>query len=251
MKISVALITYNSETFLRPQIDTILENLGPDDEIIVSDDGSTDSTGEILSSYAKQDSRFRLFSIPHSGCNANYENAISHCTGDIIFLSDDDNVWLPNKTEEVLKIFEANPHVDFVMHDCQICDADLKEIKPSFFQDRKAKPGLLRNIMKCSYGGSLIAFKTTLVQRIVPFPKKMPVFYDEWIGLEASKHGKVYFLPKVLSKWRRHSGSASTGFVGEDGQTIAKKKAHFKGSLRRLHERIHTRLVKLWWALTR
>lgn len=250
-KISVALITFNSEQFLRPQIDTILQNLGPSDEIVVSDDGSTDSTMEILSSYAKNDNRFKIFSISHSGCNGNYENAISHCTGDVIFLSDDDNVWLPNKVREVMKVFSDNPKIWLVMHDCQICDASLNEIKPSFFADRNAKPGLFRNIMKCSYGGSLIAFRKELVQRIIPFPKKMPVFYDEWIGLEASKHGHVFFLPLVLSKWRRHSGSASTGFIGQNGQVVVKKRASLKGWFRRFHERVHTRCVKLWWAVFR
>jgi glycosyltransferase involved in cell wall biosynthesis len=251
MKISVALITYNSEQFLRPQIDTILENLGPEDEIVVSDDGSTDSTKDILASYASKDPRFHLFSIVHSGCNANYENAISHCTGDLIFLSDDDNVWLPNKVSAVKEVFQKNPGVWFVMHDCQICDQDLNEIRPSFFKDRNAKPGLFRNIMKCSYGGSLIAFRKELTARILPFPKKMPVFYDEWVGLEASKHGKVYFLPQILSKWRRHGGSASTGFISSNGQVVSKKKAQFKGSFKRFHQRIHTRVVKLWWALVK
>lgn len=251
MKISVAVVTYNSAQYLRPQLDTILENLGPADEIIVSDDGSTDSTLQILKSYQDNDSRFRVFSIKHSGCNANYENAISRCTGDIIFLSDDDNVWLPNKVSEVLKVFSDNPKVSLVMHDCQICNADLSEIKPSFFQDRNAKPGLFRNIMKCSYGGSLIAFRSSLVHRIIPFPKRMPVFYDEWIGLEASKHGKVYFLPEILSKWRRHVGAASSGFIASNGQVVAKKKIHIKGSFKRFHERVHTRIVKLWWALTK
>ena len=251
MKISVALITFNSEKYLVPQIDTILANLGPDDEIVVSDDGSTDGTLGILKRYADADKRFRLFSIQHSGCNGNYQNAISHCTGDFIFLSDDDNVWLPNKVKMVIQTFEKHPEVWLVMHDCQICDQDLKEIKPSFFQDRNAKPGLFHNIMKCSYGGSLIAFRKELVKRILPFPRKMPVYYDEWIGLEASKHGRVLFLPLVLSQWRRHAGTASTGFVSADGKVTAHKKKSVKGLWRRFHQRIHTRAVKFWWALTR
>jgi len=251
VKTSVALVTYNSEKYLRPQVDTILENLGPNDEVVVSDDGSTDSTMSILKDYASKDPRFKLFSISHSGCNANYENAISHCSGDVIFLSDDDNVWLPNKVRTVLQTFEKNPKLWLVMHDCSICDAELHEMKPSFLEDRKAKPGLLKNIMKCSYGGSLIAFRKELVAYIIPFPKKMPVFYDEWIGLEASKHGKVIFLHQVLSKWRRHTGSASTGFIAANGQVVLKKKAYLKGSLKRFHQRVHTRVVKLWWALTR
>jgi len=251
MKISVALITFNSQEYLRPQIDTILENLGPNDEVVVSDDGSSDETLSILGDYANKDPRFHIYRIQHSGCNGNYQNAISKCTGDLIFLSDDDNVWMPNKVSEVVKAFEAHPEVWMVMHDCQICDQDLKEIKPSFFEDRKAKPGLFRNIMKCSYGGSLIAFRKELIQRILPFPKRMPVYYDEWIGLEASKHGHVLFLPMVLSKWRRHSGSASTGYIASNGTVTAHKKNRVKGAWSRLHQRIHTRVVKIWWAIFR
>ena len=251
MKVSVAMITYNSEIFLRPQIDTILSNLSSIDELVVSDDGSSDQTLQILQDYAKKDRRIKLFSISHSGCNANYQNAISKCSGDIIFLSDDDNVWMPNKVAEVLKAYEDNPDVWFVMHDCEIADEHLQEIKASFFKDRKAKPGLLRNILRCSYGGSLISFKKDLCHYILPFPRKMPVFYDEWIGLQASKRGHVLFLPKVLSIWRRHTGSASTGYIDSSGHVVKHKRANLKGSLSRFHQRIHTRVVKLWWALTK
>ena len=108
MKVSVALVTYNSEKYIREQIDTILPNLMPDDEIIVSDDGSSDSTLDILHGYAVVDSRFKIHQIEHSGCNSNYENAIWRCTGDVIFLSDDDNVWLDGKVEAVKKVSQTS-----------------------------------------------------------------------------------------------------------------------------------------------
>jgi glycosyltransferase involved in cell wall biosynthesis len=249
MKTSVALITFNSEKFLRPQLDTILENLGPEDEVIISDDGSTDATAAILKSYQEKDPRIQCFSIAHSGCNKNYENAISHCSGDVIFLSDDDNVWKANKVSEVVKVFKENPSVSMVMHDCVVTDEALNPILPSLFDNRKAKPGLFRNIMKCSYGGSLIAFRKELVKKILPFPRYMPVFYDEWIGLQASKHGKVVFLHETLSFWRRHQGSASSGYLSTNGKATAKKKAALRGSLKRFWQRIWTRTVKIWWAL--
>ena len=251
MKVSVALVTYNSEKYLKEQIDTILQNLGPDDEVVVSDDGSIDSTPNILNSYIASDSRFRIHQIEHSGCNGNYENAIKHCTGDIIFLSDDDNVWLDSKVDTVKKVFEANPEVGFVMHDCKVCDANLIAIAPSYFKLRNARPGLWRNIMKVSYGGSLIAFRKELLKYILPFPKKMPVFYDEWIGTMASKHSKVVFIPEVLSKWRRHNGSQSTGYLSSGGKATTKKKVSFKGSISRFWQRVSTRLVKIGWAIFR
>ena len=251
MKISVALVTYNSEKYLKEQIDTILLNLGPNDEIVVSDDGSVDSTLEILNSYAASDSRFKIHQIEHSGCNRNYENAIQRCSGDIIFLSDDDNVWLDGKVDTAKKVFEADPEVGFIMHDCEVCDASLVTIASSYFKLRNARPGLWRNIMKVSYGGSLIAFRKDLLRHILPFPKKMPVFYDEWIGTMASKHSKVVFIPEVLSKWRRHSGSQSTGYLSSGGKVTAKKKASFKGSISRFWQRVSTRLVKIGWAIFR
>lgn len=251
MKISVALVTYNSEKYLKDQVDTILLNLGPEDEIVVSDDGSIDSTLNILREYQKNDSRLRIYEIEHSGCNGNYENAIKHCSGDIIFLSDDDNVWFEGKVDKVKRAFETNPKVGFIMHDCEVCDANLNPIGPTYFELRKAKPGLWRNIMKVSYGGSLIAFRKELLKYVLPFPKKMPVFYDEWIGTMASKHFKVVFIPDILSKWRRHGGSQSTGYLSSDGNVVAKKKTTFKGSLSRFWQRVSTRLVKVGWAIFR
>lgn len=251
MKVSVALVTYNSERYLREQIDTIIPNLGSGDEIVISDDGSTDSTQEILNGYALSDPRFKIYQIEHSGCNGNYENAIKHCSGDIIFLSDDDNVWAGDKVAIVKKAFESDPRIGLVMHDCEVCDADLNVIAPSFFKLRNAKPGLWRNIMKVSYGGSLFAFRKELLNYILPFPKRMPVFYDEWIGTMASKHSKVVFVPQVLSKWRRHSGTQSTGYVSSEGKATTKKTISLKGSFFRLRQRISTRMVKVGWAILR
>jgi glycosyltransferase involved in cell wall biosynthesis len=251
MKISVAVITYNNEKYIRPQLDTILENIGPDDEVVVSDDHSADGTWSILQEYAAKDPRFHIYQIVHAGCNGNFENALSHCTGDLIFLSDGDNVWEPQKVETVKNAFESNPKVWMVMHDCSVVTGDLQPIAPSVYATRHSKPGVFRNIMKTAYVGSCIAFKKELLKRILPFPKKMPIFYDEWIGLEATKHGKVIFIPNILLKWRRFPGSASTQFITQDGQVTTHKKNPRKGTFKRNWFRIWTRVRKLGWALFR
>ncbi|MDY0345187.1 MAG: glycosyltransferase [Bacilli bacterium] len=239
-RVSVAMVTYNSEKFLKPQLDTIIDNLSSDDEIIISDDGSKDTTIQIINEYASRDARIKLFhNEGKHGVDGNYENALRNVQGEYIFLSDDDNVWVANKVEKVLSQFFLNDKIVMVMHDCIVTDEKLNIIRNSFFQDRNAKPGIVRNIIKTAYGGSLIAIKNTILNRVFPFPKKMPYFYDEWIGMVCTKHGKVLFLNEPLSYWRRHGGSQSTQFL---------PKPH-KGKLKRFWIRLSTRIKKFWFAI--
>lgn len=246
MKISVALVSYNAEEFIKEQIDSILLNMDKDDELIISDDGSDDNTISIINEYIKNDNRIHLYQIEHSGCNANYENAISHCSGGIIVLSDDDNVWLDNKLKRTREIFEQDKELTLLMNDCQVVDQHLNEIEPSFMAYNNAKPGLWRNFVRSRFGGSLIAFRKDLNKYILPFPKHISFFYDDWIGLMASKHGKVLFINEVLSKWRRYVGAESTQFVNveDDGKNnVFTKTFDF---FKRIWERISTRTQKLW-----
>jgi glycosyltransferase involved in cell wall biosynthesis len=219
IRVSVALITHNSARFLRPQIDSILLNLGANDEIVVSDDSSTDDTLAILKSYSSKDPRFRIFTSPtHLGPNGNAEKAYSLCQGEFIFHSDDDNVWLPGKVDDVLACFQSHPKASLVMHDAAIVSSDLTLILPSFFKWRHSKPGILHNVIRSSYGGSMMAFRSSLKRFILPFPENMPFFFDCWLGFMSDKHGHSVFLPKVLSDWRRHEGTASGNPSGPKGK---------------------------------
>lgn len=252
MKISIALVSYNAEEFIKEQIDSILLNMDKDDELIISDDGSDDNTINIINEYVKNDNRIRLYQIEHSGCNANYENAIKHCSGEIIVLSDDDNVWFDNKLQRTREIFEQDKKITLLMHDCQVVDQHLNEIEPSYIAYNNAKPGLWRNFWHSRYGGSLIAFRKELNKYLLPFPKHISFFYDDWIGMMATKHGKVLFINEILSKWRRYVGSQSTQFV--DNQTENSNKNLFKklhSLIRITRERIITRIQKLWLLLFR
>ena len=238
-KVSVAMITYNSAKYIREQIDTILINLTESDELVISDDGSTDDTIEIINEYIKKDTRLKLVFNAEHGINNNCVNSIKNCTGDIIFLSDDDNVWLENKIKTVLAVFEKEKCI-LIQHDCKIVDSELNVLNESYFSYYRAKKGIIRNIVRSTYGGSLIAFKKELLRYIVPLPKKIPTYYDDWFGIMAEKHGKVVFLNKVLSLWRRHSGSHSTGFSNK------KQKVGF---LKKFFERIYVRINKLLWVV--
>jgi len=98
MKISVCMATYNGERYLKEQLDSILKQLSFTDEIIISDDGSQDRTIEIIESFG--DSRIKLFHSTQQNLIYNFENALSKASGDIIFLSDQDDIWYENKVEK-------------------------------------------------------------------------------------------------------------------------------------------------------
>ena len=116
MKLSVAFIVYNGSNYMEQQLDSILNQTVKVDEIVVCEDNSTDNTREILEKYNKANPG--LFIILHNtqnlGSNKNAEKAIQQCTGDIVFLSDNDDEWLPNKVERTLEYFEAHPNLNGV-----------------------------------------------------------------------------------------------------------------------------------------
>ena len=233
---SVVMLTYNSEVFLRPQLDSILENISSEDEIVISDDGSTDSTLDILNDYAQKDSRIHIYrNLGAHGPNGNWNNAYSKCRGKFVFHSDDDNVWMPNKIERTLTYFQSNPSVAMIMHDARIVDKDLNELHPSFFSWRNSKPGVIHNVIKLSYGGSMMAFRSEMLGRLLPMPEDAPFFFDAWVGFMADKHYKSLFVPDVLSLWRRHEGTASGGtFTDQQDKAPSKKQKRENRLLSRL-----------------
>lgn len=208
MKISVVMTSYNSEKYISEQLESILQNCEADTEIIICDDCSTDNTINIINTF--DDSRIKLYiNNVNLGVNKNFENALHFVTGDIVIISDSDNVWLKGKITHVLPYFRNNK-VGLVMHDAIITNDKLEPIVDSYFGWRHSKPGLLRNIIKNGYGGSMIAFKSSLMRHILPFPKKMPFFFDEWIGMVCSKYSKCIFINEKLSMWRRHDSTVSS-----------------------------------------
>lgn len=203
--ISVCMATYNGEKYIKEQIDSILAQIGDNDELIISDDGSTDNTIAIIESY--KDDRIKvLYNFGKHGCNANFENALKRATGDYIFLSDQDDVWISKK---VNKCIEALQSADLVVHDCFVSDADLNIIEPSFFNVRKSKPGVIYNLIRNSYVGACMAFKRDILTYSLPIPKSLLMYHDGWIALLVSIKGKVQLLPTPLIYFRRHYNNTS------------------------------------------
>lgn len=204
--ISVCMATYNGERFIRQQLESIIPQLAAGDELVVSDDSSTDSTLWIIKSFS--DSRIRLF---EGQCFRspilNFEFALKQVRGEIILLSDQDDIWLPNKLEVVRDYFSRNTvRPLLVVLDAMVIDEDEREIYPSVFKKLKAGPGFWKNLLDNRYMGCSMAFSRDLLARALPFPRRIPM-HDMWLGQLCERVGKTEFLPVVTMKYRKHGDS--------------------------------------------
>lgn len=201
--ISVCMATYNGARHVRAQLQSILPQLSGDDELIVSDDGSTDATREVV--HGIGDARIVLTEGPRAGVVRNFEHALKRARGDVIFLCDQDDIWLPRKVQRVM---QALDEADLVVTDCRVVDDSLNELHPSFFRFNGSRPGLLRNLAKNGYLGCCMAMRRTVLEAALPFPEGIAM-HDWWIGLVAERTGRVRFLDEILSLYRRHGNNAS------------------------------------------
>ena len=204
MKISVCMATHNGAPYLKEQIDSILLQLKENDELVISDDGSTDDTLEILQTY-----HHRIKILPPQKFDnpiKNFEYALDHCQGDLIFLADQDDIWYPEKMQAMT---EALHDCELVVCDCRLVDQDLNVIAPSFFEMNRSGQGLINNFIKSSFVGCCMAFHRKVLLKAIPFPDQI-FMHDQWIGLIAQKYFKVTFIPQILVDHRRHSKNFST-----------------------------------------
>jgi len=208
MKISVCIATYNGEKYINDQLSSILPQISVSDEIIISDDNSSDNTVKVIQSF--KDPRIVLFERKKGGRGnsslvENFENALLNSSGDIIFLADQDDVWLDTKVRKMLDLLEK---YDLVVSDCRVVDDTLDTICDSFFDLRKSGPGLAKNLYKNTYMGCCMAFNRKVYNLALPFPPNIPM-HDWWIGCVAEVYGKVHFIDESLLLYRRHGGNVS------------------------------------------
>ncbi|MGI6199197.1 MAG: glycosyltransferase family 2 protein [Christensenellales bacterium] len=229
MKISVAMAAYNGSAYIREQIDSILSQLSGEDELVVSDDGSTDGTRELLEQWCASEARLRVLSGPRQGLQQNFAHALDACTGDILFLSDQDDRWAPGKVERVAAIFQARPEVMAVLHDAALVDGQMHPLGGNMFALRDSRPGFWKNLWKNSYMGSCMAFRRELLQVALPIPEGLPM-HDQWLGMLAEQVGEVALLPEPLLLYRRH---AATVTVDKHGSlaTMVRNRARLLAAL--------------------
>lgn len=205
MKVSVCMAVYNGEKYIGEQLASILPQLAGDDELVISDNGSTDRTLECIERF--HDARIKLVSYLNLTSHMyNFENALKHASGDLIFLADQDDIWMPNKVEVMKSMLQTR---DLVCSDCQVVDSEGRVLRESYFAMNGCRKGFMKNLFRNNYLGCCVAFRRRLLRIALPFPENIPV-HDFWIAGLAELFGTTAFCPEKLMKYRRHAENLTT-----------------------------------------
>jgi glycosyltransferase involved in cell wall biosynthesis len=221
MKTSVCMAVYNGQKYLEKQLFSILEQLDSDDEVIIVNDYSTDNSLDIIDSFS--DLRIKLISNSSNlGVIRSFEKALNNTTGDIIFFSDQDDIWLPGKVKTVTDCMKQS-QCCAVVSDALVIDKDETIIHDSYFVIRKiVGPGVWKSFYRNNYIGCCMAICSSIKPLVLPFPDFIPM-HDIWIGIVCDFLGEVKFIHKPLIAYRRH-GYNQTPLSGNDWGKIIKKR---------------------------
>lgn len=254
MNLSVSMITFQGADYLKAQMDSILAQSIPVHEIIVCDDGSTDGTREILATYKASYPQIQLyFNEKNLGTVANMQQCLRMLSGDIIFLADQDDVWLPNKVEKTLTFFQENPSADAVFSNADIINEVGGKVKDmtlwdiiGFPHDQVELSDFERRVDNVVTGAGL-AFKRdpSLIEKDIP---QMPgLLHDGWIGLYFAAKNTLMANPEKLFQYRSHANQQVGGKIQDrqalldfnlalyDGIPVMKDFATWKSSMKRLY----------------
>jgi glycosyltransferase involved in cell wall biosynthesis len=201
-KISVCIATYNGEQYVYEQIASILPQLREEDEIIVVDDCSKDGTVRELARFG--DTRLKILqNETNLGAVRSFERGLQMAGGELIFLSDQDDVWREDKIQRALEAFESDPSVTLVISAVEPTNSAGDSLAPRAANSSGFRGGVLQTLLKNKYRGCAMAFRRSVADAALPFPADIPM-HDSWIGLVNTLIGDVRYVPLPLLRYRRH-----------------------------------------------
>lgn len=244
LEISVALCTHNGAHFLREQVRSICLQSLPPVEIVLSDDASTDGSVDVVRAAvaecaAERPARpvaLRIFeNRPALRVVKNFEQAIRACTSELIALSDQDDIWLPDRLAQMAPLFGRDPNLLLLHTDARLVDADRRDLGHTLFHALEVTPSeierihggnafdvfLRRNLVT----GATTVFRRSLLEHALPLPIEW--VHDEWLGIIASAIGRVDLLEQPLIDYRQHQsnqiGARRDTFAGKVRKALASR----------------------------
>ena len=218
-KISVAMCTCNGEKYLNEQLHSILNQSSKPGELIICDDCSTDNTIQIIESYsAKYPKNISVhLNEKNLGVIKNFEKAILLTTGDFIFLSDQDDIWYPDKIKKMISLLNENSNILLVFSNGDLIDETgesigstlwgkwnfTEEIRENWKNNKLAFHDLFKIHNKVT--GATIAFKKKLKKHLIPIKVPLDYWHDQWFALHAAALNGLYFTEESLIKYRVHT----------------------------------------------
>lgn len=230
-RLSVALCTYNGAAFLKAQLDSIVAQDRRPDELVVRDDASTDDTLAILHAFAERapfpvrllDGRVNM------GYAKNFEATIAACTGDLIALSDQDDVWLPHKLKRLETALGDDPTALLAFSDAILVSEDLKPLERTMWEAVRLDPAIQQRLRKGGarsplFRGTFVTGATTCFRSsLIPLalPLGVPRWHDAWLAVIASLYGHIVPVAEPLILYRQH-GRNELGAPALDGHIVAR-----------------------------
>jgi hypothetical protein len=232
---AIVLSTYNGGTYVAEQIESIRAQTEPNWRLYVRDDGSSDDTPEQIARLAARDPRIVVISdgAGNLGAPAGFGALLSHafaCGEAYVFLSDQDDVWIPDKAARMLPVAiehesRSGPHVPLLVHsDLRVVSRDLELVHPSFFELQGLDPHEdtrpTRLLFRNAIAGCAMLVNRALLQRALPFPRV--AMHDWWLAQCAAVFGHIAFLAVPTVLYRQHDDNVfgARGVLGTVLQSL-------------------------------
>lgn len=226
LKYSVALCTYNGEKYIIEQLRSIIEQTIQPMQILISDDGSSDKTIELAQQFLSTAGiPFEIVKNKNTkGVTGNFCNAFSLCSEEIIFTSDQDDIWLNNKAETILSVFENNNDALLVFSDGLLVDDKLQPIGSNMWSSVGISKKMLIEkdwfsylLNRCLVTGAAMAFKKSLIDEAEVIPQSW--LHDGWLAWKAVAKNGLYACDRKLILYRQHGNNV----VGMSSMTSFKR----------------------------
>ncbi|MFN2565742.1 MAG: glycosyltransferase family 2 protein [Gemmatimonadaceae bacterium] len=232
---AIVLSTYNGVPYLADQIESIRAQTAPEWRLYVRDDGSSDDTREQIARFAARDPRIVVLSddVGHLGAPSSFATLLSHAyaRGEAyIFLSDQDDVWLPNKAARMLAVAtreetRVGAQVPLLVHsDLRVVSAGLELVHPSFFRYQRIDPHAdaqpVRLLLRNAVTGCATLVNRALLERALPFPRV--AMHDWWLAQCAALFGHIALVDHAMVLYRQHGTNVfgAKGVLGAVLQTL-------------------------------
>jgi glycosyltransferase involved in cell wall biosynthesis len=213
---SVAMCTFNGARYLPQQLESIAAQTRPPGELVVCDDRSTDDTPRVLEEFARR-APFPVrveVNEGNLGSTRNFAKAVGLCRRELIALSDQDDVWAPEKLERVGRVFDARAGVGLVFTDAELVDEELRPLGHRLWERvafdeaarRLVRTGRALDVLLPGWTatGATMAFRAAFVPLVLDIPDDLPMIHDGWIALVVAAVAEVAYLDEPLIRYRQH-----------------------------------------------
>ncbi|MEA3039438.1 MAG: hypothetical protein QOE79_1951 [Sphingomonadales bacterium] len=214
--ISVALASYNGAAYIGEQLASLAAQTRLPDEVVICDDASTDETVAVAERFAAHAPfPLRIYRNPANlGFNGNFERALGLCRGELLFISDQDDIWYAHKIETMLRALDSHPNAQVIVNDEYLANTAGEALNATYLQ----------NVRRLGYpdtyhvAGCCTVLRSAMLPLLLPFPA--PINYDVWISWMADFLGVRAIEEEPLQLYRRHGGNSTGSLLTEESSSI-------------------------------